>query len=95
MTRFLSVRKTDVMKRRSFSIQNVYRSYGRMWVFGIIWGSVLFTLVGASFLFSFVHQVDWRICATFSVCLLLIVMLLLASVLAPHRSDSGHRPGEV
>ena len=95
MTRSLPVEKTDAMVRRSHSIQHVYRSYVRMWVFGIILGSTLFTRVDASLLFSFVHQGNGRICATFSVCLLLILVLLLARVLAPRRSVSGYRPGEV
>jgi hypothetical protein len=44
--------------------------YARMWGLVFIWGDALFVLIGASMLYSFVHEVDWRVCATLCVILL-------------------------
>ena len=62
--------------------KSVIRSYVRKRVLLGIWLSELLVLIGASLLFSLVHQVDWRICASFSIIILLSAVVLLLFFLA-------------
>ena len=51
--------------------------YAPMWVLVFIWGGALLVLIGAGLLYSFVHEGDWRVCATLCVILLLALVILL------------------
>ena len=65
--------------------------YARMWVLVFIWGGALLVLIGASLLYSFVHEVDWHVCATLCVILLLALVILLVSSFGPRSSPSRHQ----
>jgi MFS family permease len=71
------VAKMSAVMTEEQSIKSVRRSYARTWVLVAMGGSVFLALIGASVLFSFVHQVDWRVCAVLCVCLLLALLSLL------------------
>jgi hypothetical protein len=62
--------------------------YARTWVLVFIWGGALLVPIGASLLFSFVPEVDWRVCATLCVILLLTLVILLVIALASRPSTS-------
>lgn len=85
----MTVRRTKMSRTR-----DIQHSFARPWLLGVIWGSAVLVLVGASYLFSLLHQTDGQICAILAVSLLLTTGLLLARTLVSHTSSARHETEE-
>jgi hypothetical protein len=59
--------------------RSVRQCYTRTWLRVALGAGTLLVLTGASVLFSFVHQVDWRVCAGLCRVMLLAQLFFLAA----------------
>jgi apolipoprotein N-acyltransferase len=62
--------------------------HSRLWVILSFQAGMFLALLGAAWLFSFVHDVSWIVCGVLSLCMLLICALLLPAVLRGRRRAS-------
>lgn len=63
--------------------------YARLWVILSFQVGMLLMLLGASWLFSFAHDVSWIVCGVLALCLLVASALLLPALLRGWWRDSS------
>jgi hypothetical protein len=75
-------RRSAVMKTEAGQTKTTKRheDYARLWVILSFQASMVLVLVGASWLFSLVHQVSWIVCGVLCSCMLLGLALLIPAL---------------